>query len=87
MLQQVDAIYERGLLRPLTPLALDERQCVRLIVDGVAPDGGLDSAMVEWARAEVAGIAEIPAIEEVRDLLSTISGSVSDAVIAERGEY
>ena len=87
MLQQVEAIYEGGLLRPLTPLVLSERQCVRLIVDGGATAGGLDTGRIEWARAEVATMTDIPTIEEVRNMLSTISGRVSDAVIAERGEY
>lgn len=86
MLQQVEAIYEGGLLRPLTPLALDERQCVRLVVDGTADDG-LDRAMVEWARSEISTMASIPCIEEIRDQLSVIPGNVSEAVAAERGDF
>ena len=34
----VDAIYENGVLRPLSPLALPEHSRVRLSVDGPADD-------------------------------------------------
>jgi len=33
MLRELDAIFEAGVLRPLEPLALSERQVVRLTVD------------------------------------------------------
>ena len=33
MVRQLDAVYERGVLRPLEPLALSEHQRVRLTVD------------------------------------------------------
>jgi predicted DNA-binding antitoxin AbrB/MazE fold protein len=33
MPRQLDAVYENGVLRPLSPLALKERQKVRLTVD------------------------------------------------------
>lgn len=37
MSQSVDAIYENGLLRPLTPLVLPERARVALTVDEAKP--------------------------------------------------
>ena len=91
-MQTVEAIYERGLLRPLSPVTLEEKQSVRLIIDDDDDDDdeneeSRDAAILAWARAEAAEMEDIPTIEEVRRLLSTIPGSVSDAVIAERGAY
>lgn len=88
MIQQVEAVYENGVLRPLAPVTLNESQRVRITIDG--PDSGLDlidTELLERARAEVAAMKDRPTIEQVRALLSTIPGSVADAVIAERGEY
>jgi len=51
----------------------------------VSPDL-IDTELLERARVEVAAMKELPTIEEVRELLSTISGSVAEAVIAERGD-
>jgi predicted DNA-binding antitoxin AbrB/MazE fold protein len=88
MIQQVEAVYENGVLRPLAPIALSESQRVRItIVDPVAGHDLLDRDLLERAVAEVAGMHDLPTIEQVRTLLSTIPGPVADAVIAERGEY
>jgi len=88
MIQQVEAVYENGVLRPLAPIALSESQRVRITI--VGPDASqdlLDRHLLERAVAEVAAMKDLPTIERVRTLLSTIPGSVADAVIAERGEY
>ena len=88
MIQQVEAIYENGVLRPLAPIALNESERVRITI--VGPDANqdlLDTELLERARAEVAAMKDLPTIEEVRAVLSTIRGSLADAVIAERGEY
>ncbi len=88
MIQQVEAVYENGVLRPLAPIALSESQRVRITI--VGPDTGqelLDRDFIERAAAEVATMKDLPTIEQVRTLLSTIPGSVADTVIAERGEY
>jgi predicted DNA-binding antitoxin AbrB/MazE fold protein len=88
MIQQVEAVYENGVLRPLAPITLNESQRVRITIDGL--DSGLDlidTELLERARAEVSAMKDLPTIEQVRALLSTIPGSVADAVIAERGEY
>jgi len=88
MIQQVDAVYENGVLRPLAPLGLQESQRVRItIVDPGIGQDLLDRELIERARTEVSAMTDIPTIEEVRALLSTIRGSVAEAVIAERGEY
>lgn len=88
MIQQVEAVYENGVLRPLAPITLNESQRVKITI--VGPDAGqdlLDAELLERARAEVSAMASRPTIEQVRVLLSTIPGSVADAVIAERGEH
>ena len=55
MIQQVDAVYEHGLLRPLMPLSLTELQQVRIIISDAAPGvRQRDMAIVVKARAEVA---------------------------------
>ena len=85
MLQHVEAVYESGVLRPLSPIKLEDKQRVSVTIDDVG-DAGLDLALIERARREVAAMKEVPSIEEVRALLSSISGSMSDAVMVERGE-
>ncbi|MFN0104898.1 MAG: antitoxin AF2212-like protein [Bryobacteraceae bacterium] len=88
MIRHVEAVYEHGILRPLEPLALMESQRVKITVFDV-PIGHSqrDLRIVERARAEVALAEIIPTIEEVRAALKSIPGSVSEDVIAERGDY
>jgi predicted DNA-binding antitoxin AbrB/MazE fold protein len=87
MIRTVEAVYEHGVLRPLTPVSLAEAQRVKLII--AEPSGGSqrDMAIVERARAEVRALASEPTIEEVRDALASIPGSLSSDVSAERGDY
>jgi predicted DNA-binding antitoxin AbrB/MazE fold protein len=88
MIQEVEAVYEHGVLRPLRPLSLAERQQVRIIIsDAPARASERDTALVERVRLEVATFGTVPTIEEVRAALASIPGSVSHDVIAERGDY
>ena len=88
MRQQVEAVYEHGVLRPLEPVSLAEAQHVTLTISDTATSRScLDSDVLERARAEVAALGRIPTIEEVRAALASIPGSVSEDVVAERGEY
>jgi predicted DNA-binding antitoxin AbrB/MazE fold protein len=88
MIQEVEAVYEHGVLRPLRPLSLSERQQVRLTIsDAPAQASERDMAVIERARLEVAKLGTAPTIEEVRAALSSIPGSLSHDVIAERGDY
>src|SRR5258708_5416049 len=78
MIQQVEAVYENGVLRPLGPVELSESQRVKLTI--VGPETGhelLDAELLERARAEVAAMTKPPTIEELRAQLSTIHGSVA----------
>lgn len=84
MKQEIDAIYENGLFRPLEPLSLPDQQRVVLTVESGADQDWLDQEAVAWATSE--GDPSIP-LEEVRKRLARIEGSLADVVISERGEY
>jgi predicted DNA-binding antitoxin AbrB/MazE fold protein len=87
MVRDVEAIYEHGVLRPLVPLSLTESQRVRLTISDVASARSQrDLNIVSRARAELAAMESVPTIEEVRDALSAIPGSVAEDVTAERGD-
>jgi len=59
---------------PLEPLALAEAQRVRLTIsDPGSGQSQRDLKLVEWARAEIAARQAVPTIEEVRQLLASIS--------------
>ena len=88
MTQEIDAIYEDGVFRPLQPVSLAESQTVKIIVSTSSPaESGRDWDLLERAKAEVAGMPNIPSIEQVREMLSHMPGSLSRDVIAERGDY
>jgi predicted DNA-binding antitoxin AbrB/MazE fold protein len=85
MVQQVEAVYENGLLRPLEPLDLTDSQRVRITV--TTRESGRskrDTKLLERVRAEVAGMKQIPSLEEVQRMLSAIPGSLTDDFVAER---
>ena len=87
-MQEVEAIYENGVLRPLGPVALTESQTVRLIIAASSGTRApLDSRLIERAKAETAGAPGGPTIDEVRQLLAAIPGSMAEDIVAERGEY
>jgi predicted DNA-binding antitoxin AbrB/MazE fold protein/predicted nucleic acid-binding protein len=83
MEKMVQAVYEQGVLRPLEPIALEERQEVTVTIsdeETIAPDHPLLVSSEEWADAATDDIS----LDEVRRALSTIRGSLSEAVIEER---
>jgi predicted DNA-binding antitoxin AbrB/MazE fold protein len=85
MEKTVQAVYENGVLHPLEPLPLQERQQVTLTVhDTIGPssDSSLLVSPEEWSAAARDDID----IEDVRRALSTIQGSLSDTIIEERRE-
>ncbi len=78
-------MYENGVLHPLEPLLLQERQQVTVTISDttsiplghpllVSPD--------EWAEAAKDDIG----LEEVRRALATIHGTLSGAILEERRE-
>jgi len=73
MSKQVEAIYEKGMLRPLEPLELDENQHVTLtIVDSTGDPlcSYLDLGYVESIKKEVDAMEHVPSMEKVRALTS-----------------
>ncbi|MCI0685147.1 MAG: antitoxin family protein [Gemmataceae bacterium] len=85
MHQTVEAIYEDGVLRPLEELSLRPRQRVFLQIKE-APDAAEDledEAFVNYCRAQ--GDPNI-ALDQVRQALAAIPGSLTEACSAERDE-
>lgn len=93
MNKSFQAVYESGVLKPLEPLPLAEHQIVTLVV---AEDDGRHTAVHaladELLDVDALAIAEregegAVTLEQLHELLKSIPGSMSDVVIAERGEY
>ncbi len=83
MAKTLQAVYERGVLRPLEPLPLAEHQQVMVTVSEPA-DRWLDHEYMERVRKDVAAMGPAPSLEEVRQALSKIPGKLSDDIRAER---
>jgi predicted DNA-binding antitoxin AbrB/MazE fold protein len=82
---KTEAVYENGVLRPLTPLPLSEKQTVAVTISEPQSwlDRLIDVELIEECRKDS---QEAPSLEEMRALLSGVGGSLSDAVVAERDE-
>jgi predicted DNA-binding antitoxin AbrB/MazE fold protein len=85
MRKQIEAIYENGVLRPLVPLGLEEHQRVTITIaeDGGAEEDLFDPEFTQWCAEQS---SNAPSLEEVRQALSKIRGSMAEVVIAERDE-
>jgi predicted DNA-binding antitoxin AbrB/MazE fold protein len=85
MEKRLQAVYREGVLQPLEAVPLEDKQQVTVTITDPATMGqdvaGYFSPE-EWAEAAHDNIS----LDEVRRALSTISGSLSDAVIALRQE-
>ena len=82
MIQQIDAVYENGLLRPSQSLRLAEHERVRIIVVTDDDDDLLDDNFVAGREFDAT-----VSLEQVRTALSAIQGSMDDAINELRGEY
>lgn len=81
----IEAIYENGVLHPLEPLMLAERQKVTVTISDASDLPSNHPLLVspaEWSHAADDDID----LDEVRQALSTIRGALSEAVIEERRE-
>ena len=90
MVQQVEAIYEKGMLRPLQPLRLKELEKVHLAVSPSVPSSleeMTDQTLLEYARTRIASLERSPTMEETREKLSAIKGSMAETIVSERGDY
>ena len=81
MERSIEVIYEDGVLRPLEPIALRERQRLTVIVSD-APDSPLLVSPEEWAADADPSVSH----DDVRRALSSIRGSLSQAILDERRE-
>jgi len=88
MALQVDAVYENGVLRPLQPLDLREHEQVVVSVVKTENESSAPRLAVEYIERlkRELGDDPIPSLEEVRERLSKIPGSMADEIIAQRGE-
>ena len=79
-----EAVYENGVLKPLESLTLSNRQHVFVTISGaaVAADVAGYFEPEEWEAAKHDDVS----LQEVRRALSSIPGSLADAVIASREE-
>ena len=69
MIQQVDAIYENGVLRPLQPLHLKEAAKVQVLVSEDTSNSSselIDQELLKYALARTNLLSVIPTLEEVR---------------------
>jgi predicted DNA-binding antitoxin AbrB/MazE fold protein len=82
---EAQAVYENGVLRPLSPLPLQEKQTVALTITESCGwlDDLLDAELVENCRKDS---QDAPTLEEVRRLLASRPGSLSEALLADRDE-
>jgi predicted DNA-binding antitoxin AbrB/MazE fold protein len=83
MWRTVEATYEGGVLHPLEPLLLRERQRVTVTVfDDIDLPSGHSFLVSPDECADAAG--EDIALEEVRHRLSGIQGSLAQVIVDER---
>ena len=83
MTKTFEAVYENGVLRPFEALSLPDRTRVIVTIDpisSIASDPSGYFSPEEWEAA----IHDEITLDEVRQALSSIDGSLSDAVIALR---
>jgi predicted DNA-binding antitoxin AbrB/MazE fold protein len=86
MHEQIEVVYENGVLRPLGPLPgrLREHQHLTVTLDTPdTPEGRLDAAFVAAARRDADPAVSL---EEVRQILAKVPGTLAEAVAAEREE-
>ncbi len=85
MEKTVQAVYENGVLHPLEPLLLRERQQVTVIISDMINTPSNHPLLVsseEWSNAAQDDIS----LDEVRLALSILHRSFSEAVLEERRE-
>lgn len=84
MREQIEVVYENGVLRPLGPVSaqLHERERYTVILEGPTGEEGLFDTECMAAAARD-GNPEI-SIEEVRRALAKVQGSLADHIQAER---
>jgi predicted DNA-binding antitoxin AbrB/MazE fold protein len=87
MRQNLQAIYENGVLRPLEPLGLQEHQQVAIVVSEL-PIARLEEEWLDVDCLQHAGreADDSISLDAVREALDTIPGSLTADFVAERDE-
>src|SRR2546428_612732 len=75
MTRNLQAIYEKGVLRPLEPLPLSEHQQVTVTISDQEEEDWLDTAFLRYLDAHA---DESVTIEQVRSALAKIPGSMAE---------
>jgi predicted DNA-binding antitoxin AbrB/MazE fold protein len=84
MIRKVQAIYEHGVLRPVEPVILNERQLVSVII---LDDTGLEEHPAFASPADFEAFANRGvSIESVREALSPIAGELDRDFSQQREE-
>jgi predicted DNA-binding antitoxin AbrB/MazE fold protein len=81
MTKNLQAIYEKGILRPLEPLNLPERQLVTVVITEETEEPWLD---LEYLAECAADNHDDVSLEDVRRALAKIPGSLTADFVAER---
>ena len=83
MLSEFEAIFENGVLRPLAPIPLAEREHVRVLVSRTLADDWVDTEFIESCAI---GADASVTLAQVRAALAKIPGSMDSAIDEARGE-
>lgn len=97
MAESITVMYENGVLRPLTPLRLRERQTIRIQILDITPSLDKSEIALQNLAAEniltlPAGYSDVPSPSEsercmLADKLGNIPGKpLSEIILEERGE-
>ncbi len=83
MTKSLKAVFENGLLRPLEPVPFKEHEVVTLTVTNIseALDDLVDSEFLRYLESQADD--SVP-LEQVRAELSTIPGSMAEAILQGR---
>ena len=83
MTRSLQAIYEKGVLRPLEPLPLQEHQQVTVTVTDPEDGDWVDVTFLRYLETQA---DDSVTIEQVRTALAKIPGSMTQDFINERDE-
>jgi predicted DNA-binding antitoxin AbrB/MazE fold protein len=84
---RVNAVYEKGMLRPLQPLDLAENERVVVTITQSTSSSSLAEPETDYIlrlRRQLVHAEPAPGLEEVRRRLAQIPGSMTADFIAER---
>jgi len=83
MTRSLQAVYENGVLRPLEPLPLQERQQVTVTVSDHQEQDWVDTSFLRYLEAQA---DESVTLEQVRSALAKIPGSMVQDFRSERDD-